>query len=529
MFRSFLIAASMALVWLGMWASFHPPGIGYLDYPVTAQDEAVYSHAAIRMAESGGWSTPMFLDRFFLYKPPLLYWLSALSVKIFGVKSWALRLPAMLAAACMVGLVFAWVRRDGGWPRGASVATLLLLSPLCLELGRRNMTDSLIALVIVTSVWLVAEDPRLERGVTVAGLAACVGAGILAKSIAGLIPLFILGAIWIASQERPRLIRIIAAAGLGIVIALPWFVYQWETHRRWFEAEFVGVELLAYGAMAPPQTNEEWAIFFYPRRLWAACPGLCVAMLFALVGLEEQLRARRAGAPLVIAAALVTMVAAILGYQYHNATYVLPLLPLMAVAGGLWSRPLGLGLAIVLVLFVAALPLRPFRHPGQRIVETAVNYCEMGRANELVVIGVGDDFSISTLPLARLRYAIQGAARPTGGFTLDFRSMGIVLPSGEFQGDLAAARERYAPKLREWGLPDDRALGSVVGWETPADLAKLVEANPERDFLVPYNEAPALEALGPAVASHRMEKRPGALLLLARGAKPHQPHRPCRL
>src|SRR5687767_11686637 len=50
---------------------------------VTARDEALYSNSAIRMAEHGGWLTPKFLGRYALYKPPLLYWISGLSARLF--------------------------------------------------------------------------------------------------------------------------------------------------------------------------------------------------------------------------------------------------------------------------------------------------------------------------------------------------------------------------------------------------------------------------------------------------------------
>src|SRR5688500_20270290 len=67
-----------AFVILSTQSSRRGIGLGYLDpiNPIEAQDEAVYSHIALRMAGGGAWGTPVFLDRYFLYKPPLLYWLS---------------------------------------------------------------------------------------------------------------------------------------------------------------------------------------------------------------------------------------------------------------------------------------------------------------------------------------------------------------------------------------------------------------------------------------------------------------------
>src|SRR5712692_1074458 len=78
---------------------------------VRAQDESTYAHSAIQMARSGGWMTPQLLGRFYTQKPPLLMWLTALSVKSFGLSLLDMRLPALLAGAVAVALVFLWVRQ----------------------------------------------------------------------------------------------------------------------------------------------------------------------------------------------------------------------------------------------------------------------------------------------------------------------------------------------------------------------------------------------------------------------------------
>src|SRR5690349_1629814 len=71
---------------------------------ITAQDEALYSHTAIAMAEHGDWLTPHFMGRLALYKPPLLIWLSGLSGRIFGITRFTLRLPLVIIAAIGIGI-----------------------------------------------------------------------------------------------------------------------------------------------------------------------------------------------------------------------------------------------------------------------------------------------------------------------------------------------------------------------------------------------------------------------------------------
>ncbi len=488
----FLLIAVLTACFLASHASGPPLGIG-------DQDEAVYSHAAIRMAESGGWSTPMFMGRFFLYKPPLLYWLSGASAKLFGVSARALRLPAILASALTAGIVFVWVLGVANWWRAVVAVLLLNCSGLYFDLSRRNMTDAIMMAAIVAVAWILA------RGRTLWGLAVCIAAGVLAKSIAGLIPILIAAGYWLASTIRPSWKRLAAMTALGLLATAPWFLYQWETHRRWFTAEFIGVEILAYGASAPPQASPEPVLLFYLRRLASDNPFLGV---YALLAIPAMVRALRRGRPpelVALLSAVTVTIAAILGYQYHNATYLLPLVPLLAIAAAAYAPAWTFG---GLVLLAVVTPGRGVPLRDEATFRLAEQYCEMGRGNELIVVGIDDDFSISTLPLAKLRYAIRGALRSEGQITLDFRSMGIILSAPEF-ANLDGLRAGYAARLREWGLPNDEALGTVIGWERLDDLIGLIGAHPDRDFLLPS------EVTAPQDSTHRRLNRNGATLLVA--------------
>src|SRR5438067_92977 len=71
-----------------------------------AQDEATYTHEAIRMLIAGDWMTPTLLGRWVLEKPPLLMWLSAVCMKLFGISPWTARLPALLGGSLVTALCF---------------------------------------------------------------------------------------------------------------------------------------------------------------------------------------------------------------------------------------------------------------------------------------------------------------------------------------------------------------------------------------------------------------------------------------
>ena len=66
--------------------------------------EARYVEASWEMAQSGDWVTPRVNYIKHFHKPPLTYWLTALSLKVLGKSEAAARLPQILAALATVGL-----------------------------------------------------------------------------------------------------------------------------------------------------------------------------------------------------------------------------------------------------------------------------------------------------------------------------------------------------------------------------------------------------------------------------------------
>ena len=79
--------------------------------PLMDKTEARYGEIARIMAETGNWITPQ-IDYGvpFWAKPPLSTWLSALSIKLFGVTEFALRLPAFLLSVGLIAILRPFVK-----------------------------------------------------------------------------------------------------------------------------------------------------------------------------------------------------------------------------------------------------------------------------------------------------------------------------------------------------------------------------------------------------------------------------------
>src|SRR5580658_6888706 len=88
--------------------------------PMNEPDEGRYSEVAREMIETGDWLVPHFWYLPHLDKPPMTYWVVAVSLKTFGQSEWAARLPVALAgisgvwAAYLLGCALCG-RRVGVW------------------------------------------------------------------------------------------------------------------------------------------------------------------------------------------------------------------------------------------------------------------------------------------------------------------------------------------------------------------------------------------------------------------------------
>jgi hypothetical protein len=498
---------------------------------VTAQDEALYAHSAIRAARQGGWLTPIFMGRYGLYKPPLLMWVSGLSVRILGVSRLALRLPVALLASLSVGLVFLWVAELRSWQAGACAAALLVSNHLWHVLAGMSMTDGLLAAFYTAAMFCLFSDPWLESKSALWGFAGSVAAAILTKSVAGVLPLGVLALYWLAGprRQRPSFSRACLAVALALALAAPWFAYQLCVHGRWFWAEHVGVEILGFGAGVPPQTSQENQALFYLMRMALVDPVLAAVALTALPEFVMGVR-KWSAAPVLLLCWLATLAAAVFGWQYRNISYLLPMVPALAILATAYGTVFSKRWAPWMLAFLGAAfvakavaPAAPWGLSFQRGTVQAEapllsEYCQRARGNELILVGMDDDLYASTLPLTKLRYCLVGANLAGGQYGMNFDRMGIILTAAQFDG-LAQWEPVFRQRLREWGLDSGEPIGTLVLAGSPEELARMIRAHPSSDFLLPQQYRAAVE---PAAQPTRqvVEAAGGHFFLLSREARP---------
>jgi hypothetical protein len=433
---------------------------------VDAQDEAMYTHSALRLKSP----TPTYQDRMALNKPPLLVWLSAASMSVFGQSAWAARLPVMIAAALTACLAFLW--------RRSAVAVLLLVSDrLWFVLSSLNLTDGLLILSVTGAAYCLWRDPKLDTRAARWAFAILTAAAIMAKSVAGALPVFILIAC------RPPWRRAVTVVAIAGALVLPWCLYELIVHPKWFWNEFVLSEILVYGVASPIQTTQESQILFYLKRFFAMDPVLAV---LAIPSLWYAWKKRET---VLLAWVLIVFGTAFL-WSYRNVTYLAPAIPALAILGaGLlrwrWSAAV---LAVVLVVKAAfpaepwGLDLRPgILHPSVTLLD---DYTKLQRGRELILVDPFDGFYSAVLPLPKVRYCFIAPGGVPPQPPLDLHYLGILVNADEFE-EMDRLLTIWRERLHEWGLDSDAPLATAIIARSREEVVNLIESRPQADFLLP--------------------------------------------
>ncbi|MEU0699663.1 glycosyltransferase family 39 protein [Streptomyces bacillaris] len=159
-------------------------------------------------------------------KPPAALWPMALSVRLFGLNSWAILAPQVLMGVATAAVLNTAVRRRFGPVAGLIAVGVFALTPVAALMFRFNNPDALLALLMTVTVWCVLralEDGR-TKWLLWAGTA--VGFAFLTKTLQAFLilpPLAVLYAVCAPVSVRKRLGQL-ALSTLTMVVAGGWWV-----------------------------------------------------------------------------------------------------------------------------------------------------------------------------------------------------------------------------------------------------------------------------------------------------------------
>ncbi|MFF0196335.1 ArnT family glycosyltransferase [Streptomyces anulatus] len=159
-------------------------------------------------------------------KPPAALWPMALSVRLFGLNSWAILAPQVLMALATGAVLNTAVRRRFGPVAGLIAVGVFALTPVAALMFRFNNPDALLALLMTVTVWCVLRALEQGRTTWLLWAGAAVGFAFLTKTLQAFLilpPLAVLYAVCAPVPVRKRLGQL-ALSTLTMVVAGGWWV-----------------------------------------------------------------------------------------------------------------------------------------------------------------------------------------------------------------------------------------------------------------------------------------------------------------
>ncbi|MEO6565523.1 MAG: phospholipid carrier-dependent glycosyltransferase [Casimicrobiaceae bacterium] len=531
-----LLALAAALIW------FAGLDARRLQHP----DEGRYAEIAREMAVSGDFVTPRLNDLKYFEKPPLQYWIGALTFRAFGVTEWTARLPAALAGFLAV-LVVGWTAaRLAGPTTGAYAALTLLGCVWHAGLSHFLTLDAVLAfwLTVALCGFLLAQRDALsttsQRHWMWIAYAAAAGATLTKGLVALVIPGATLVLYSLVTRDGGPWRRLFAGSGtlLYLLLTAPWFVLVARANPEFLRFFFVHEHLDRFLGDSHNRTGEWW--YFVPWFVLGIMPWLLVWLVTLPRSWRDAATAANGFAWTrfcIVWGAFIFLFFSISGSKLPS--YILPMFPALALVVGYemtrlstrvlaWiALPLAVGASGLVVAWLVAYP-RLVGALADPITPAAI-YQEFGPwiGATFTVFAVG-----GTLALVLFRRG-SAPAKTCGIATLALTTLLALqlafVGQDSFRNvrsswDLLAAAQRADGGMLDPALPVyqvhgyDQTLPFYLQRPTPLvayrdEMTLGLEAEPHKGF----NEAEWLIVWQAAPQAFAMMPRETAALLAAKG------------
>lgn len=210
-------------------------GIPFLQYlgalPLIDPDEGRYAEIPREMLERWDFITPTLNYVHYFEKPPLLYWLNAAAMQIFGLNEFAARLPSALCGLATVLTTYIIARRL--YDRRAALISALILGTSAgfVLQSRIILTDMLLTFCLTAALgsFIVAASQEKHRDSSIPWYLFYLfsALAVLAKGLIGIVfPAGIIFFYLLLGREWQILKRMRLVSGLLLFLAVsaPWFV-----------------------------------------------------------------------------------------------------------------------------------------------------------------------------------------------------------------------------------------------------------------------------------------------------------------
>ena len=206
--------------------------IGAYAIPLMDVDAAQYASISREMLERQSYLQLFDLNTDYLDKPPMLFWLSALSMKVFGIYDWAYRIPSLLFLGIALFATFQFAKLYYNITT-ARLATLILASSQAFFLIAHDVrTDTMLvgwvmAAICAIAYWTVEKQNKYFFIAVIA-----IAGGMMTKGpIALVVPILCFVPEWFCKKEWSYFFKPIYLLGI-LLIAILLFPMTWGLYQQ---------------------------------------------------------------------------------------------------------------------------------------------------------------------------------------------------------------------------------------------------------------------------------------------------------
>ncbi|MGB8212346.1 MAG: glycosyltransferase family 39 protein [Anaerolineales bacterium] len=160
-------------------------------------------------------------------KPPLGFWVQALSAHFLGVTGFALALPNAIAGLLSIFMVYQLIRRPFGVWAGVAAALTLAIMPVAVATERNNTIDGLLVFVLLLAAWAFLQAVYTKKVSWLFLGAFIVGLGFNIKMLQAFLPLPAFYAVYFFGAKQKwgkKMLHLAAATALLLVVSFSWAI-----------------------------------------------------------------------------------------------------------------------------------------------------------------------------------------------------------------------------------------------------------------------------------------------------------------
>jgi 4-amino-4-deoxy-L-arabinose transferase-like glycosyltransferase len=159
-------------------------------------------------------------------KPPLSVWIMSLSVRLFGLNSWALLVPQALMGIATTWLIYKIIRRSHPAAPALLGGLIYATTPVVVLMSRFNNPEPLMGLLTVAAAYFVVRAVEDNRWSWYLLAGTALGLGFMAKQVQAFLPIpaMVLAVLLFgAGRLRSRFVRLLGAL-TALVVSGGWWM-----------------------------------------------------------------------------------------------------------------------------------------------------------------------------------------------------------------------------------------------------------------------------------------------------------------